>query len=454
MIVQEEFSINDNFCIIRFLQKKEYFLIRNYPFALFEIDEITKNNLIDKKFSVEDIFPETILQKKKNIFIEPGYFFQPLFIMTTNCNLACKYCYADKGSYGYGIQNISQNAIDNTIAYIEKKIKSLNKDISNYKNIEIAFVAFGGESLLNFEMIKYLILKAKKVIEELSNELNIYITPLVIINTNGILLTEKLLIQLEPYKNIIEFVVSFDGLFHDINRLKHNKSGSAQDTINAIHLLKKEKYHFYITCCLLPEYLIETKRNVKYITELFGKDTTINLSFIRGALHSLKERISYPGLLQQSYSSDNIEIFTNQVCELIENGYEIFTNKLKKKIQAGGFINKCAACLYEFCVTPNGDVFPCHNFIDDHFKLGNINIDSFDITNENSIYKRFYDRRVDKIEACSTCFLKTICISSFDCPSHSLFDLNDFDNIDNLICKAGKDIQAAILKRFIYNNFK
>jgi sulfatase maturation enzyme AslB (radical SAM superfamily) len=65
-------------------------------------------------------------------------------IMTTKCNLRCKYCYADEGSYGFSDSKfIGEDVIDATINLVERRILSEKEKLLGHQ-IELAYVAFGG----------------------------------------------------------------------------------------------------------------------------------------------------------------------------------------------------------------------------------------------------------------------------------------------------------------------
>ena len=111
-----------------------------------------------------------------------------------DCNLSCKYCFANKGDYqgpkGLMSLEVGKKAIDFVI-----------KSSGNRKNIEIDF--FGGEPLMNFDT-------TCKILEYASEEgakhgKNFRFT----ITTNGILLDSEKLEYIN--KNMSNIVLSVDG---------------------------------------------------------------------------------------------------------------------------------------------------------------------------------------------------------------------------------------------------
>lgn len=111
------------------------------------------------------------------------------------------------------------NTVKQSVKYIEEKILKYKEKFAG-QDIEPAYVAFGGESLINLDGVNNLLICAKESCERMSVTLKANVKPLVIINANGLLLTDDMLNAFSEYKENIEFVVSIDGLYHDENRLK------------------------------------------------------------------------------------------------------------------------------------------------------------------------------------------------------------------------------------------
>ena len=422
-----------------YLYKDKKLLIQTYPFKVYSLGKAYLKN------SLTQIIKE--LKKEKPSAISPGRYYLPLFIGTTNCNFRCKYCYAYNGSYGAILLNMRKSVIGKTINFITKKMEKLAKE-NTKKEIELAAVFFGGESLLNFEGVKYLTKKIKEAACYLSKNGQTKFKPLVIINTNGSLFYGKILEFIKENKENLELVISFDGLHHDKYRLSAQEKPTSDRVIEGIQKIKKIGVKFAIGCCEPPDEIENVDANIKYITNLFGKDTEINLAFIRGPIPSVKIKARYPGILESQYTNNSLKIFGEKVASLIRKGYVIFSRRFFNRIKEGGYLWRCPAALYEFCVFPNGDIYPCHNFISDDFKLGNVFEKNLNLLKKRQILKKFIKRSVNKI-SCKNCVFQTVCLSSFDCPSHSYYDLGNFERVDQRTCIAAKIIMEALFEKFL-----
>lgn len=447
-MLSREIALDENTFVIKFQHDLTSYLVRAYPFAVYEIDNRLADDLCNSTCAVESILPQ--IPEERNLFTTPGIFYQPIMIMTNRCNLQCRYCYADSGSYGFSsYRDMDFPTITHTVQYVQDSILK-HAEALRGQDIELAYVAFGGESLMNFPGIKHLLACARESCAEMSLQARANVRPLVIINTNGLLITKQLLDELEPDKKCIEFVVSLDGIYHDENRIDRGGNGSLERTVRGIRLLKDRQFEFYVTCCLMPEYLNRTAENIRFIRSVIGPGKQINLSFIRGAIENVKDCIAFPGIVQQSYTAENVQKYIDDIVQLIEDDENIYCSKFLRRAQAGGFRNKCAACLFEFCVIPDGTVYPCHNFVQPGYELGNIKDGGLDIP-RTKIYQKFLNRDMDALRPCRDCCLKSVCISSFDCPAHSEHDLQKFTRVDPLICAAGKQIQLALLYKLLKN---
>ena len=423
--------------IFQYDYKNERFIIQTLPFKIFKLPKEYTEEQIKK--AVKQIKPDY------NPQIPPTKYYLPLFIGTTNCNFSCKYCYADAGSYGEKPLYMDKKVIENSVKYITKKMRDIcNTGIK--KEIEIGAVFFGGESLLHFEGLKLLVQKMKEAVITLNKECQTLFKPLIIINTNGSMFTDEIIDYITKNKEILEVIISFDGLHHDKYRITKEKKPTSKIVIDGIKKIKEAGVTFSITCSEPPDEIEDIYNNIRYITELFGKETEINLSFIRGPIQAVKTKAAYPGILEAQYTTKSLEIFGEQVAKLIHEGYNLFIKRFENRVKEGGYIWRCPASLFEFSVYVDGSVYPCHNFIDDKFKLGHISDEKFDPTKKEEVIKKFKERTFDRI-GCSECIFQTICLSSFDCPSHSYYDLGDFNSVDKRTCVAAKKIMEALLEK-------
>lgn len=132
--------------------------------------------------------------------------------LTERCNFRCVYCYQEHEPKTLKSDNAKK--LINTV----REILSAN----NYKSLRIHY--FGGEPLLNLEMLYFLHDEFQKV----SREFNIKYEPF--ITTNGSMLNRDILSRVR-FRNV---QLTFDGLEETHNKLRKSDNFKFKDTINLI----------------------------------------------------------------------------------------------------------------------------------------------------------------------------------------------------------------------------
>ena len=155
---------------------------------------------------------------KSHLFQSTNLF---IFVMTNSCNLNCVYCQAQ-----------SENS--NTKGMMTKEIAKKGVDIALQSPTSSITIEFqGGEPLLNFETIKYIIEYSESV------NINKFISYNLVSNLS--LLTEEIADYLAEHK--VQISVSLDGpyLVHNKNRPFRTSDGSYNAAIHGIEMLRKRE---------------------------------------------------------------------------------------------------------------------------------------------------------------------------------------------------------------------
>ncbi|MEF9959806.1 MAG: radical SAM protein [Niameybacter sp.] len=143
-------------------------------------------------------------------------------MIAQECNLKCKYCYGEGGEYQ------ERGKMTNDIA-----IKSVDFLIENTKQKELLIIFFGGEPLMNFDLIKVVVEYCKAKEKYTDKKFRFSMT------TNGTLINDKI----EEYirENNIFVQISIDGRkeVNDINRFNSSGEGIFDKVIARTHNLRK-----------------------------------------------------------------------------------------------------------------------------------------------------------------------------------------------------------------------
>jgi uncharacterized protein len=352
------------------------------------------------------------------------------------CNLECGYCFANQGSYQEANTNkISTSDILMNFDTAKRCIDFVIARSLKRKNIEIDF--FGGEPLLNFDLITKVIDYAKQQEKIFDKHFMFTLT------TNGLLLDKEKIRYIN--ENIYNVVLSLDGRkeIHDRIRVKKDGTGSYEIVVKNFQELIKERK--------------ESKYKDNYYVR--GTFTNFNKDFVNDFIHMHElgfEKISLEPVVielssEYAMSEEDCDIICDEydkLAKLLINNYKRnerptffhFTIDLDKGPCFMKRIVGCGSGLEYLAITPNGDVFPCHQFVGiDEFKMGNINSNDININTENI----FTQCNISTKKMCDSCWAKFYC--SGGCHANAYrFNKNIFEPYE-LQCKLQrKRIECAI----------
>ena len=329
-----------------------------------------------------------------------------------DCNLRCKYCFADEGAYHSVRETMSFEVAKSAIDF-------LLENSGNRKVLEVDF--FGGEPLMNFDVVKRTVYYAKAEAEKRGKRFLFTTT------TNGLLLDDETIRFLnEEMENV---VLSLDGRkeVHDAVRKTVNGKGSFDAVI--------EKIKKFVRCRGDKHYYVR------------GTFTAKNLDFSKDVLF----------LADEGFDSISVEPVVTDIPELqireehlpqIEREYEALCDEYVKREAAGkGFhffhfnidleggpclskrVSACGAGNEYFSVVPNGDIYPCHQFAGDRkWRMGNVTEGRLD----GDIRKQFAQSCLFTRKKCGDCFAKFIC--SGGCNANNYHYNGDIDTPYEMTC--------------------
>ena len=167
---------------------------------MYEFEVLGKNYIFDQEcmtiFLKDEIADKATMVNEALDMPRNKYFANVNFIMNNCCNLACEYCYADKGRYDVAGIVIDFETAKTTIDTMAELAYE-----NGGKSIHITF--FGGEPLLQFKLIKQIVEYAKDVIHDKNITIRLDIV------TNGTLFTDEIIEFMEKENFVI--TISIDG---------------------------------------------------------------------------------------------------------------------------------------------------------------------------------------------------------------------------------------------------
>ncbi|GAA0747666.1 thioether cross-link-forming SCIFF peptide maturase [Clostridium oceanicum] len=383
-----------------------------------EIQELIKEDILYSKDKYENIARDH--EKSPN-------FIKALCLnIAHDCNLRCKYCFADEGEYK-GKRELMTPAIG------KKAIDFVIEKCGPRKNIEIDL--FGGEPLLAFDTIKEVVEYAKEQ-EKIHNK-NIRFT----MTTNATLLNDDIMEYLD--KNMGNIVLSIDGRkkVNDNVRVRADGSGSYDSILPKIKKMVE----------------IRDKSKQYYARGTFTRQ---NLDFFEDVLHMANEGfdeisiepVVLPDEHPLSLREEDLDTIFNQYHKLLEEmirrhkeGNEFKFYHFNIDLQGGPCVYKrisgCGAGHEYVAIAPSGDIYPCHQFVGNkEFLMGNL-LKGFDT--KDSISNEFKKAHIYNKPECRKCWARFYC--SGGCQANNYNFNNDMNIPYKLGCKMQKErIECAI----------
>ena len=307
-----------------------------------------------------------------------------------DCNMRCGYCFADTGNFKgercIMSEQTGKKAIDFVIA-----------NSAGRRNIEIDF--FGGEPLMNFEVVKKLVFYARKQ-EKIHNK-NFRLT----ITTNGVLLDSEKLDFIN--KHMHNLVLSIDGRksVNDRMRKMVNKSGSYDVIMPKIQAAanSRNQDNYYVRGTL-TRHNLDICEDVLHLADQGFKQ--ISIEPVVGGVdsdYSIKAE-DLPTIFQQ-YEQLAMDYIKRRKDGRWFNFFHFMIDLTQGPCVIKRLSGCGAGCEY-LAITPEGDIYPCHQFVGNrNFVMGNVHQNNFDSTK----VKAFADTNVYTKEKCKNCWAKFYC---------------------------------------------
>lgn len=384
------------------------------------IDDVAELKASGQLFS-EDIYADKAdVLKNKNSDIKALC----LHVAHT-CNLNCSYCFAAQGKY-QGERALMSFEVG------KRALDFLIENSGNRKNLEVDF--FGGEPLMNFDVVKKLVEYARSIEKEHSKNFRFTLT------TNGVLIDDDVIDFCNREMNNV--VLSLDGRKEVHDRLRKDYKG------NGSYDLIVPKFQEFVEKRGDKSYYIRgtyTHKNTDFTNDIFHM---ADLGFKE---LSMEPVVCAPGE-EYALTEDDLPVLFEQ--------YEILAKEmLKRDSENRGFtfyhymidlsngpciykrISGCGSGTEYLAVTPWGELFPCHQFVgDEKYSMGNI----YDGVTNTKMRDRFKKCNVYSRPECADCWAKLYC--SGGCAANAYHATGDILGVYDYGCKLFKKrMECAIM---------
>ena len=413
--ILDDDKLKDKEEVISNLQDK--YEISELSEAYDEIKELVDEEVLYSKDQYEDI---------ANSSMDDRDYIKALCLNVIHgCNLRCKYCFADEGEYNGHKGVMSLETAKKAIDYVVKRS-------GPRKNIEIDL--FGGEPTLIMDTIKEIIKYARENEKKWNKNIRFTMT------TNSTLLDDEMMEYMD--KEMGNIILSLDGRkeVNDKVRIKPDGSGSYDDILPNIKKMISKR----------------TKGKTFYVRGTFTRENTDFYNDVKAMLNEGFREISIEPVVLPD--GNPMAIREEDLPEIFANYDKLYDEMLRRKkendeftfyhfnidIQGGPCVYKrisgCGAGFEYVAITPQGDVYPCHQFVGhEEYKLGNIYDDTFD----KELSRKFKESHIYNKPKCRECWARFYC--SGGCQANNINFNGDMRIPYEIGCKMQKKrIECAI----------
>ena len=426
--------------------------------AVHVVDELTYDLLDNVQPPFEDVCPEKVvkklsrfyneedikscyeevkeLYKQELLFTEDTYeelskvaITSPIKAMCLNiahdCNLRCAYCFASTGDFGKGRKLMSYETGKKALDFLIEQSKGR-------VNLEVDF--FGGEPLMNFDVVKKLVEYGRSREKEAKKNFRFTIT------TNGLLLDDDKIDFINKEMNNV--VLSIDGRKEVNDKLRVRVDGTGcYDKI--VPLYKK---------------LVEKRGDKEYYVR--GTFTKYNQDFSDDVFALLDEGFDQISVEPVVGDPSDPYALTEKELPQIFREYDRLSKRILDYEKTGKKFNffhfmidldqgPCAikrmrgcGCGNEYvAVTPDGDIYPCHQFVGmDDYKMGNVENGTFN----PEMKKEFAAAHIYTKPDCRECWARFYC--SGGCNANNYEHMGDILKSYKIACELEKKrLECAIM---------
>lgn len=406
--------------------KQEIFkkLTAKYEIDASEIEEAWQE--IQERIADEELFSKDNYEPYITDFAKRPTVVKALCLhIAHDCNLACKYCFAEEGEY-HGKRELMSFEVG------KKALDFLVAHSGNRRNLEVDF--FGGEPLMNFQVVKDLVAYGRSIEKKYDKNFRFTLT------TNGVLLDDE--VMEFANREMANVVLSIDGRKETHNRMRPFRKGAGSYDL------------------IVPKFqkFAESRNQEKYYVR--GTFTANNLDFSKDVLHLADlgfRQISVEPVVAQE--TDDYAIREQHLPQLFEE-YERLAMEMVQRngtekdfnffhfmidLEGGPCVAKrlsgCGSGTEYLAVTPTGDLYPCHQFVGNtDFLMGNVDEG---VTN-TELRDAFKSCNVYAKDKCRECFARFYCSGGCAANAYNFHgDIHDAYDVGCALQK--KRVECAIM---------
>lgn len=343
------------------------------------------------------------------------------------CNLNCSYCFASQGKY-HGERALMSFEVG------KQALDFLIQNSGRRTNLEVDF--FGGEPLMNWEVVKQLVEYARTQEEPHHKKFRFTLT------TNGMLIDDEVIDFAN--REMSNVVLSLDGRkeIHDALRVDYAGKGSYDR--------------------IVPKFqkLVAARGGKNYYMR--GTFTHANPDFTKDLFHMADLGFTELSMEPVVCAPGDSAALTAQDIEIVKQQYELLAVDMLRREREGKPITfyhymldlTGGPCIYKrisgcgsgteyMAVTPWGDLYPCHQFVgEEKYRLGNI----WDGVTNTALRDEFRSCNAYARKECDGCWARLYC--SGGCAANAYHATGSIKGVYEAGCELFKKrIECAIMMK-------
>ena len=307
-----------------------------------------------------------------------------------DCNLRCRYCFADEGEYHGKRELMSEETGKAALDF-------LVRESGNRKNLEVDF--FGGEPLMNFDVVKAVVAYGRELERTRGKRFRFTLT------TNGVLLNDGILDFVN--REMSNLVLSIDGrkAVHDRMRPFTGGHGSYDAVLpKLLRAAESRKQTDYFVRGTFTRYNLDFAEDVIHLAELGFEQISVE-PVVASPEDDYALRMEDVPALEEQY--DRLAVY---LLKRHREGRPVSFFHFNIDLEGGPCVYKrlsgCGAGSEYLGVTPQGKLYPCHQFVGkEDFTVGDIR----NGINRTDLTDRFKACNVYTRDACRDCFARLYC---------------------------------------------
>lgn len=348
------------------------------------------------------------------------------------CNLNCSYCFASQGKY-HGERALMSYEVG------KRALDFLVENSGTRRNLEVDF--FGGEPLMNFDVVKKLVEYARSIEKEKGKNFRFTLT------TNGVLIDEDVIDFAN--REMSNVVLSLDGRkeVHDRYRVDYAGNGSFEKIVPKFQKLVKARggKNYYMRGTF-------THANPDFLEDI---KTMLDIGFNELSMEPVVAAANDPSALTEEDKAIVMKQYEDLAKLMIERDKEgrPFTfYHYMIDLKGGPCIYKrisgCGSGTEYMAVTPWGDLYPCHQFVgDEKFKLGDI----WNGVQNKEVQNEFAACNVYAREECRSCWARLYC--SGGCAANAYHSTGSVTGVYKYGCELFKKRMECAIAVAVFREF-